>query len=121
MTIDRARAAAVRSRRSRSARGCRCEELAWGIHSVVNENMAAAARVHVAERGRQRREFALLVTGGGGPLHGCEVAQRLGIRRVVCPPSAGVASALGPADGAGARRPRAEHRPGFKRYNVGPA
>ena len=70
-------------------------ELAWGIHSVVNENMAAAARVHIAERGHQADRFALLVTGGGGPLHGCEVARRLGIKRVVCPPGAGVASALG--------------------------
>jgi N-methylhydantoinase A len=68
---------------------------ASGIHAVVNETMAAAARVHVAEHGRDARDFALLVTGGGGPLHGCEVARRLGIRRVVCPPAAGVASALG--------------------------
>jgi N-methylhydantoinase A len=71
------------------------EEAAWGIHSVVNENMAAAARVHVAERGHHAGDFALLATGGGGPLHGCEVARRLGIKRVICPPSAGVASALG--------------------------
>ena len=71
------------------------EEAAWGIHSVVNENMAAAARVHVAERGHHAGNFALLATGGGGPLHGCEVARRLGITRVICPPSAGVASALG--------------------------
>ena len=69
--------------------------LAWGIHSVVNENMAAAARVHIAERGHEAGRFALLVTGGGGPLHGCEVARRLGIKRVVVPPDAGVASALG--------------------------
>ena len=71
------------------------EEAAWGIHSVVNENMAAAARVHVAERGHHAGNFALLATGGGGPLHACEVARRLGITRVICPPSAGVASALG--------------------------
>lgn len=73
----------------------RIEQAAWGIHSVVNENMAAAARVHVAERGHHAGNFALLATGGGGPLHGCEVARRLGITRVICPPSAGVASALG--------------------------
>jgi N-methylhydantoinase A len=71
------------------------DETAWGIHSVVNENMAAAARVHVAERGHHAGNFTLLATGGGGPLHGCEVARRLGITRVICPPSAGVASALG--------------------------
>ncbi|WP_233161348.1 MULTISPECIES: hydantoinase/oxoprolinase family protein [unclassified Achromobacter] len=68
---------------------------AWGIYSIVNENMAAAARVHVAERGHHAGKFALLLTGGGGPLHGCEVARRLGMTRAICPPGAGVASALG--------------------------
>ncbi|HEY4252325.1 MAG TPA: hydantoinase/oxoprolinase family protein [Roseomonas sp.] len=68
---------------------------AAGIHAVVNETMAAAARVHIAEQGHDPRDFALLVTGGGGPLHGCELARRLGIGTVICPPGAGVASALG--------------------------
>ncbi|MCC6534243.1 MAG: hydantoinase/oxoprolinase family protein [Burkholderiales bacterium] len=77
------------------ATGLDSGQLAWGIHSVVNESMAAAARVHIAERGHDARKFALLVTGGGGPVHGCEVARRLGIRRLICPPAAGVASALG--------------------------
>ncbi|MGU7775718.1 hydantoinase/oxoprolinase family protein [Burkholderia sp. MR1-5-21] len=70
-------------------------EVADGIVAVVNENMAAAARVHVAERGFDASAFALLVTGGGGPLHGCDVARRLGVNKIICPPLAGVASALG--------------------------
>ena len=70
-------------------------ELAWGIHDVVNENMASAARVHIAERGRDPRDYALLCTGGAGPVHACDVARKLGLRQVICPPSAGVASALG--------------------------
>jgi N-methylhydantoinase A len=70
-------------------------DIAKGIQAIVNENMAAAARVHVAERGHSASDFTLLVMGGGGPLHGCDVARRLGISRVLCPPSAGVASALG--------------------------
>ena len=94
MKIDRAKAEAAIAPLAKQS-GLSVEALAWGMHSVVNENMAAAARVHVAERGRHGSEFALLATGGGGPLHGCEVAKRLGITRVVCPPSAGVASALG--------------------------
>ncbi len=77
------------------ATGMSAPELARGIHAVVNESMAAAARVHIAERGHDARNFTLLVTGGGGPVHGCEVARRLGIMRIVCPPAAGVASALG--------------------------
>src|SRR5258708_24991742 len=71
------------------------EKIADGILAVVNENMASAARVHVAEGGHDVTKFALLLTGGGGPLHGCDVARRLGIDRVICPPAAGGASALG--------------------------
>jgi N-methylhydantoinase A len=75
--------------------GLRTEGVADGVLAVVNENMASAARVHVAERGHDVSSFALLATGGGGPLHACDVANRLGIDRVICPPGAGVASALG--------------------------
>jgi N-methylhydantoinase A len=71
------------------------DRVSRGILDIVNENMAAAARVHVAERGFSAPHFSLLITGGGGPLHGCEVARRLGIKRIICPPGAGVASALG--------------------------
>jgi N-methylhydantoinase A len=70
-------------------------EVAWGIHDIVNESMASAARVHIAERGRDPRDYALLCTGGAGPVHACHVAKKLGLSRVICPPSAGVASALG--------------------------
>ncbi len=70
-------------------------ECAWGIHDVVNENMAGAARVHIAERGRDPRDYALLCTGGAGPVHAYYVARKLGLRQVICPPAAGVASALG--------------------------
>ena len=70
-------------------------KIAWGIHDIVNENMASAARVHIAERGRDPRDYALLCTGGAGPVHAQQVARKLGISRVICPPSAGVASALG--------------------------
>jgi len=69
--------------------------VAWGIHDIVNENMASAARVHIAERGRDPRGYALLCTGGAGPVHAYGVARKLGLARVICPPAAGVASALG--------------------------
>lgn len=71
------------------------DRAAWGIYDVVNENMASAARVHIAERGRDPRDFALLCTGGGGPLHAYYVARKLGLSKIVSPASAGVASALG--------------------------
>src|SRR3989304_3756814 len=70
-------------------------QVAGGIHDIVNENRASAARVHIAERGRDPRGYALLSTGGAGPVHAYGVARKLGLERVICPPSAGVASALG--------------------------
>jgi N-methylhydantoinase A len=70
-------------------------EVAWGIHDIVAENMAGAARVHVAERGRDPRDFVLLCTGGGGPVHSYYVAQKIGVKTIICPPAAGVASAYG--------------------------
>jgi len=94
MSIDVKRAEdAIRPLAERS--GMNIAEFAWGIHSVVNENMAAAARVHIAERGHHAGKFSMLVTGGGGPLHGCEIARRLGVSQLICPPGAGVASAMG--------------------------
>ena len=69
--------------------------LAWGIHDVVNENMASAARVHIAEHGKDPRRYALLCTGGAGPVHAYYVAKKLGLRRLIAPRGAGVASALG--------------------------
>ena len=71
------------------------EAAAAAIHDVVDENMAAAARIHSIERGRDIRQFTLVATGGAGPVHAWGVARRLGLRRIAYPPSAGVASALG--------------------------
>ena len=75
--------------------GLSVNELAWGIHDLVNENMANAARVHIAEHGQDPRRYALLSTGGAGPVHACHVARKLGLRQLVAPRGAGVASALG--------------------------
>ncbi|MFP6749813.1 MAG: hydantoinase/oxoprolinase family protein [Alphaproteobacteria bacterium] len=75
--------------------GLTAEKLAWGVHDLVNENMASAAGVHIAEKGRDPRNYTLVATGGAGPVHAYYLARKLGIRRIVCPRNAGVASALG--------------------------
>jgi N-methylhydantoinase A len=75
--------------------GVSIEEAAAGVHRVVNENMAAAARMHAIERGRDVSRCALVATGGAGPVHAWGVARGLGVRRLVFPPLAGVASAFG--------------------------
>ncbi|MBI2854085.1 MAG: hydantoinase/oxoprolinase family protein [Chloroflexi bacterium] len=70
-------------------------EAAAGINTVVNETMANAARVHLAEEGKDYRQYSLFAFGGAGPVHAIEVARRVGIRKVICPLSAGVLSAIG--------------------------
>lgn len=75
--------------------GLSAEKLAWGIYDLVNENMASAARVHIAEKGRDPRKYTLVATGGAGPVHAYYLARKLGIKRIVCPRNAGVASAFG--------------------------
>lgn len=70
-------------------------EVAWGICNIVNENMAAAARVHIAEKGHDPREFTMVATGGAGPVHVVEVARKLQIPRVLATIAAGAGSCLG--------------------------
>ena len=47
--------AAIEARIGRAARASSSCEAAWGIHQVVNENMASAARIHAIERGKDPR------------------------------------------------------------------
>jgi N-methylhydantoinase A len=68
---------------------------ARGMFDIVNNQMALALQTHVIERGEDPRAFAMVAFGGAGPVHAYEVARRLHIRTVICPPAAGVASALG--------------------------
>jgi N-methylhydantoinase B/oxoprolinase/acetone carboxylase alpha subunit len=57
--------------------------------------MANATRLLTVDRGLDARDFALISFGGAGPLHAVDVAQQLGITRVVVPPHPGLCSALG--------------------------
>jgi N-methylhydantoinase A len=68
---------------------------AQGVIDVVNAEMLRALRLVSVERGRDPRDFALVAFGGAGPLHACELADELGIRKVLVPATAGVLSALG--------------------------
>jgi len=70
-------------------------EVAWGICNIVNENMAAAARIHIAEKGHDPRSFTMVATGGAGPVHVVEVARKLQIPRVLATIAAGAGSCLG--------------------------
>ena len=68
---------------------------AEAIVAIVDASMARALRRVSVERGIDPRQCALIAFGGGGPLHACGLADRLGVRTVIVPPYAGVLSALG--------------------------
>jgi len=70
-------------------------EAAMAIVQVANANMADAVRLISIRRGYDPREFALVVFGGAGPLHGVALARELAIPTVIVPPNPGITSALG--------------------------
>ncbi|MGY9031800.1 MAG: hydantoinase/oxoprolinase family protein [Rhodobacterales bacterium] len=70
-------------------------QAAAAMIEVVNENMAQAARMYVAERGGDLERAVMVAFGGGGPLHAHQIARKLGVREILIPEVAGVFSALG--------------------------
>lgn len=75
--------------------GLDVEDAALGIHRVLNAQMAEAIRLVSIGRGIDPRGYALLPLGGGGPVHGCALAEELGITAIVVPPHPGVLAAAG--------------------------
>ena len=71
------------------------EQAAWGIHQIVNENMANAARAHLGERGKDPRRMPMYAFGGAGPVHGYCVAEILRLPALISPFGAGVGSTFG--------------------------
>ena len=71
------------------------EETAHAMIELANHNMVDALRVISVEQGIDPREFALVAFGGAGPLHAVEIADVIGIRKVLVPPYPGNTSAFG--------------------------
>jgi N-methylhydantoinase A len=95
MTLDgEAAARAIRATVAEPL-GLGLEDAAKAVLQVANANMADAVRLISIRRGYDPREFALVVFGGAGPLHGVALAHELAIPTVVVPPHPGITSALG--------------------------
>src|SRR5437667_1239571 len=75
--------------------GMGAEELAAASLRIVNFQMAKAIEIVTLERGLDARDFALVAFGGAGPMHAVEVAESIGITKVIVPPLPGLFSALG--------------------------
>ena len=75
--------------------GVTFEQAVWGVHDLINETMAAAAKTHIAEKGGNPKVVTVSAFGGAGPVHAYGLARKLGAPQLIVPPNAGVGSALG--------------------------
>jgi N-methylhydantoinase A len=75
--------------------GLPLEDVARGVITIVNANMANAIREITVEQGQDPRQATLVAFGGAGPLFATLLARELEIRQIVVPPYAGNFSAWG--------------------------
>lgn len=94
VSLDRSRAESVLSELGARV-GLDPTEVAYGIHQIGNATMMRALSSVSSERGRDPAKFGLFAIGGNGALHAGELAETLGISRIVVPPAAGLFSAVG--------------------------
>jgi N-methylhydantoinase A len=95
MSLDCDAARAAIKEKVASGLGLSVTHAAWGIHQIVNENMANAARIHAVDRGKSPRAFPMFAFGGAGPVHAFGVASILHSPALMLPFGAGVGSTLG--------------------------
>ncbi len=95
LSLDIPAARAAIDRQLAQPLGLGIEAAAYGIREIANANMVRAIRAVTVERGLDPRELTLLAFGGSGPVHAADLAQTLGITRVLFPPSPGVFTAMG--------------------------
>ena len=95
MALDVAAAEVAIARDVAEPLGIDVLQAAWGIHQVVNENMANAARIHAIERGKDPRAYPVFAFGGAGPVHAWRVSRILQSPRLIVPLGAGVMSTVG--------------------------
>ncbi|MFH0728517.1 MAG: hydantoinase/oxoprolinase family protein [Pseudomonadota bacterium] len=95
MPLDREKAEAGIKERIADPLNVSPLQATWGIHDLINETMAAAAKTHIAEKGGNPKLVTILAFGGAGPVHAHGLARKLGAPRLLIPPNAGVGSAMG--------------------------
>jgi len=95
MRLDRERARRGVEEKIAGPLGVSFVQAVWGIHDLINETMAAAAKTHIAEKGGNPKIVTVAAFGGAGPVHAYGLAKKLGAPRLIVPPNAGVGSALG--------------------------
>ncbi len=95
MALDLPAAQAALHRAIGEPLGIDVGEAACGVVEMVDETMANAARIHAIESGQAFAGRTVIAFGGGGPVHACRVAEKIGATRIMVPLGAGVGSAIG--------------------------
>ena len=95
MKLDKAAALKALEEKVAVPLGTSAVGAAFGIHDLINETMAAAAKTHIAEKGGNPGLVTISAFGGAGPVHAFGLAKKIGAPRILVPPLAGVGSALG--------------------------
>src|SRR5210317_1214214 len=95
MSLDKAASEKALAEKVAKPLGTTAVGAAFGIHDLINETMAAAAKTHIAEKGGNPNIVTITAFGGAGPVHAYGLAKKIGAPRVMVPPLAGVGSALG--------------------------
>ncbi len=95
MSLDRAGAERAIAENVARPLGTTLLEAAFGIHDLINETMASAAKTHIAEKGGNPNVVTISAFGGAGPVHAYGLAKKIGAPRILVPPLAGVGSAMG--------------------------
>jgi N-methylhydantoinase A len=68
---------------------------AYAIIDIAVANMTEMVRLATTRRGLDPRKFAILASGGAGPLHAAAVGEQIGATEVIIPPYPGMFSAFG--------------------------
>ena len=92
LDVERARAAMSKIA---AGLGCGVDEAAVAVIRVVDANMINALKLVSIQRGHDPRDFALMVGGGGGAMHGASLGRELGVKEVAVPRFPGLFSAWG--------------------------
>ncbi len=95
MPLDKSASETAIEEKAARPLGTTLVEAAFGIHDLINETMAAAAKTHIAEKGGNPKIVTISAFGGAGPVHAYGLAKKIGAPRILVPPLAGVGSALG--------------------------
>jgi len=75
--------------------GMDLEAVAAGMYDIINVNMAAGVREVSVKRGQDPREFPLVVAGGAGPIHACQISHELEIPVMLVPKESSIFCASG--------------------------